>query len=87
MQFYSFYPQPNLHVAPLWLGGHEFYNFLSPYPTEATYQKLVKIGPVVLKKMLTHDRWQRMPTYRNRSPEWIRCICLIPENTFQLYLK
>ena len=37
-------------------GGYEIHNFLSPYPTDDTYTKLVKIGPVVLeKKMLTHD--------------------------------
>ena len=30
--------------------------FLTPYPTDATFQNLVKIGPVVLeKKMLTDD--------------------------------
>ena len=23
---------------PLWVGGHEIYNFVSPYPTDATYQ-------------------------------------------------
>ena len=25
-------------LPPLWLRGHEIYNFLSPYPTDATYQ-------------------------------------------------
>ena len=25
-------------LPPLWVGGHEIYNFLSPYPTDATYQ-------------------------------------------------
>ena len=25
-------------LPPLWVGGHEIYNFLSPYPTNASYQ-------------------------------------------------
>ena len=25
-------------LPPLWVGGHEIYNFLSPSPTDATYQ-------------------------------------------------
>ena len=25
-------------LPPLWIGGHEIFNFLSPYPTDATYQ-------------------------------------------------
>ena len=34
-QFYTFYPK----ILPLGVGGgHEIYNFLSPYPTDATYQ-------------------------------------------------
>ena len=33
-QFYTLYPK----ITPLGVGGHEIYNFLSPYPTDATYQ-------------------------------------------------
>ena len=25
-------------LPPLWVGGHEIYKFLSPYPIDATYQ-------------------------------------------------
>ena len=34
-------------------GGHDIYNFLSPYSTDATNQ--TKLRLVVLEKMLTHD--------------------------------
>ena len=34
--------------------GHEIYGFPSPYLANASYQILVKIGPVVFTKMLTH---------------------------------
>ena len=33
-QYYTFYPKI---TSPLG-GGHEIYNFLSPYPTDARYQ-------------------------------------------------
>ena len=52
-----------LHFLPqityLWVGGHEIYNFLSPSPTDATYQ--IWLSPVVLeKKMLTHEARRTM---------------------------
>ena len=50
--FSTFYPKTTTPLG----GGHEIYNFLSPYPTDATYQILVNIGSVVLhQKMLTKD--------------------------------
>ena len=33
---------------------------------------VLKIGPVVLEKMLTPDRRRRTPTHINRSPEWLK---------------
>ena len=33
-QFYTFYPK----ISSPWGGGHEIYNFWSPYPKDATYQ-------------------------------------------------
>ena len=46
--------------------GHEIYNFLSPYPTDATYQIWLMICSVVFeKKMLTHDA-RRTTTHSNR---------------------
>ena len=57
-----FLPQ---NYLPFGWGFIKFYNFFSPYPTDASYQ----IGPVVLeKKMLTRKARRRMPTYSNRSP-------------------
>ena len=39
-QFYTFYPKI---TSPLG-GGHEIYNFLSPYPTYATYQIWLRLA-------------------------------------------
>ena len=55
-QFYTFTPK----ITSPGMRGHDIYNFLSPYPTDATYQivhnQIVKIGSVVHEKeMLTHD--------------------------------
>ena len=36
-QFYTFYHK---NTSP-WIGGHEIYNFLSSYPTDATYQRSI----------------------------------------------
>ena len=39
-QFYTFYPK----FTPFWLGGHEIYNSLSPYPTDATHQIWLRLA-------------------------------------------
>ena len=31
-------------LPPLWVGVHEIYNFLSPYPTDATYQIWLRLA-------------------------------------------
>ena len=31
-------------LPPLWVGGHEIYNFFSPYPTDATYQISLRLA-------------------------------------------
>ena len=31
-------------LPPLWVGGLEIYNFLSPYPTDATYQICLRLA-------------------------------------------
>ena len=31
-------------LPPLGVGGHEIYNFLSPYPTDATYQIWLRLA-------------------------------------------
>ena len=31
-------------LPPLWVGRHEIYNFLSPYPTDATYQIWLRLA-------------------------------------------
>ena len=37
-------------------GGHEIYNFLSPYPRNATYKFWLRLAYYILrKKMLMHD--------------------------------
>ena len=36
-----FLPQ---NYLPLGVGGHEIYNFLSPYPTDATYQIWLRLA-------------------------------------------
>ena len=54
--FYKKYSNftPKLH--PLWMVGHEIYNFFVSLPDTWYTPNLVKISPVVLdKKMLTHD--------------------------------
>ena len=49
--------------------GEEIQNFLSPYPTDATYiPNLVKIGPIVFEKMLMDDD-EHQPIAIARSPE------------------
>ena len=40
-QFYSFYPQTTFPWGGG--GGDEIYNFLSPYPSDATYQILFSL--------------------------------------------
>ena len=40
LQFYSFYQK----LPSLGDGGHEIYNFLSPYPTDATYQIRLRLA-------------------------------------------
>ena len=39
-QFYTFFPKI---TSPLG-GGHEIYNFLFPYPTDATYQIWLRLA-------------------------------------------
>ena len=36
-----FLPQ---NYLPLGVGGHEIYNFMSPYPTDATYQIWLRLA-------------------------------------------
>ena len=31
-------------LPPLWMGGHEIYNSLSPYPIDATYQIWLRLA-------------------------------------------
>ena len=62
-----------LKLPPLGVGSNEIYNLLSPYPTDATYQFLVRIGKVLFElKMLKDGGRQWTPIHRNRSPEWLR---------------
>ena len=43
-------------LPPRWVRGYAIYNFVFPYPTDATYQIWLRLAKVVLeKKMLTHD--------------------------------
>ena len=45
-------------------------NSLSPYPTNRWYRpNLIKISPIVLKKMLTHDGQRLTPTHGNKGHE------------------
>ena len=37
--------------SPFGVGGHKIYNFLSPYPTDATYQIWYRLACLRLKKM------------------------------------
>ena len=37
-------------LPPLWVGGHEIYNFLSPYPTDATYQIWLGLAQQFLRR-------------------------------------
>ena len=56
----SIFPQ---NYLPLGVGGHEIYNFLSPYSTDATHQIWLNWLPNILeKKMLTHDARRRTPS-------------------------
>ena len=49
----DFYPK---NYFPLGSGGgHEIYNFLSPYPTDATYLIWLRFAPLVFEKILTDD--------------------------------
>ena len=62
------------HFTPklphVWGGGRENYNSLSPYHTDRWYRpNLIKVGPIVLKKMLTHDGRRLTPTHRNKGHE------------------
>ena len=41
-QFYIFYPK--ITPPPFGWGGHEIYNFLSPYPTDATNQIWLRLA-------------------------------------------
>ena len=52
-------------------GGHEIYNFLSPYPIDAT-DDLVKIGLVVLEKKMLMDDAQRATHDDGSQPIAIR---------------
>ena len=45
-QFYSFYHK----IIFPWGRGHEIYNFLSPYPTDATYQIWLRLARQFLRK-------------------------------------
>ena len=44
-------------LPPLGVGGHEIYNFLSPYPTKSIYQVWLRLAHAVVlgKKMLMND--------------------------------
>ena len=68
-----------LHLSPklphLGVGGHEIYNFLSPYPTDATFQIwLILAQKVFIRRCwrTTHDGRRLTSTYSNRSPELLR---------------
>ena len=37
-------------LPPLGMGGHEIYNFLSPYPTDATYQICLRLAQQFLRR-------------------------------------
>ena len=57
------------------MGGHEILKFLFSLPYRCYKQNLFKICPVVLEKILMHNRQWRTKTdatHRNRSPEWLR---------------
>ena len=45
-QFYTFYPQ----ITSPWVGGHEIYNFLSLYPTDADIPNLVNFAQKFLRR-------------------------------------
>ena len=47
-------------------GVKEFDKFLSPYPTNVTYQILSIFGPVFIEKIMLTDERRRMPTHSNR---------------------
>ena len=56
-------------LPPLWMGGHEIYNFLSLYPTCRCYTpNLVKIGSVVLEKKMLMDDGQWTMHDEGRKP-------------------
>ena len=52
-QFYTFYPQ----ITTPWGGGSWNLQFLVSLQYRCYILNLIKIGPVVLEKMLTHDGW------------------------------
>ena len=64
-QFYTFSPK----LPPPGGGGHEIYNFLSPCPTNATYQIWLRLASSSWEEDVNA---QRMPTHSNRSSELLR---------------
>ena len=70
-QFFKFY----LKIMPSpWDGGLWILQFLVSLPYKCNIPNLVKIGPVVLEKMLIHDS-QQTPTHSN-SPSQSELLIL-----------
>ena len=52
---YTTYMATPLHKNPC-SGGHEIYNFLSPYPTDATYQICLRLAQFLRRRCLNARR-------------------------------
>ena len=64
-QFHTLYP--NITVSIIGVGGHEIYNFLSPFYTGATFQ-IGKVWQVVLEKKMLMMRNTAQRTVTNKEP-------------------
>ena len=65
-QFYTFYPK----ITSPWggVGGYEFYNFLSPYPTDATYQIQIRQAQQIEIMQFPCMFFMAMPYQRTPAP-------------------